>query len=93
VAHGMALDDAVSGLFSRVLSSSRGGNAWFEVANAGGRARRQFARWMFEDYPRAAPLTPWRWRSGLLHRTGAFAQAPSPHVPGQPPPAGTFPLP
>jgi geranylgeranyl reductase family protein len=91
VAHGMALDDAVSGLFSRVLGSDRGANAWFDVANAGGRARRQFARWMFEDYPRAALLTPWRWRPGLLHRPGAFAPARLPPVAGEQHPARTFP--
>jgi geranylgeranyl reductase family protein len=72
LARGMAVDDAVSGLFSRVLTGARGSNAWFDVANAGGRARTRFARWMFEDYPRAAPLTPWRWRRGLLHQPGAF---------------------
>jgi geranylgeranyl reductase family protein len=77
VARGMALDDAVSGLFSRVLRSERGSNAWFELANAGTRARHHFARWMFEDYPRAVPLTPWRWRPGLLHQPGAFAPAPA----------------
>jgi geranylgeranyl reductase family protein len=77
LSRGMALDDAVSGLFSRVLRSEFGASAWFDVANAGGRARRHFARWMFEDYPRAVPLTPWRWRRGLLHRPGAFSASPT----------------
>lgn len=35
--------------------------------------RRNFARWMFEDYPRATLLTPRRWRRGVLSRPGAFA--------------------
>jgi hypothetical protein len=34
--------------------------------------RRNFARWMFEDYPRAALVTPDRWRRGLLSTTGAY---------------------
>lgn len=34
--------------------------------------RRNFARWMFEDYPRAALLTPGRWRRGLFNATGAY---------------------
>ena len=32
--------------------------------------RRNFARWMFEDYPRALLLTPRRWRRGHVHRPG-----------------------
>jgi geranylgeranyl reductase family protein len=34
--------------------------------------RRNFARWMFEDYPRAALVTPRRWRRGLLTTKGAY---------------------
>jgi geranylgeranyl reductase family protein len=34
--------------------------------------RRNFARWMFEDYPRAALVTPDRWRRGLLTTKGAY---------------------
>ena len=35
--------------------------------------RRNFARWMFEDYPRALLFTPDRWRSGALTPSGAYA--------------------
>jgi geranylgeranyl reductase family protein len=73
LAHGMVVDNAVSGLFSRVLGTDRGGDRWLDVATAGERTRRQFARWMFEDYPRAGPLTPWRWHLGRPGRPGAFA--------------------
>ena len=43
---------------------SRADFAWACVLAAGLTAwtRRNFARWMFEDYPRAALLTPSRWR-------------------------------
>ncbi|MBM3660911.1 MAG: geranylgeranyl reductase family protein [Actinobacteria bacterium] len=34
--------------------------------------RRNFARWMFEDYPRALLLTPDRWRSGAFTPPGAY---------------------
>ena len=34
--------------------------------------RRNFARWMFEDYPRAALFTPDRWRRQLFTPAGAF---------------------
>jgi geranylgeranyl reductase family protein len=70
--HGMAVDDHVSELFSKVLTSARGARAWFDVANFNLGTRQQFSRWMFEDYPRAALITPWRWRRGMLHRPGAY---------------------
>jgi hypothetical protein len=34
--------------------------------------RRHFARWMFEDYPRALLLTPDRWHRGMLAGGGAY---------------------
>ncbi len=34
--------------------------------------RRNFARWLFEDYPRALLLTPRRWHRGMLAGTGAY---------------------
>jgi geranylgeranyl reductase family protein len=34
--------------------------------------RRNFARWMFEDYPRALILTPDRWRRGACSAAGAY---------------------
>ena len=34
--------------------------------------RRNFARWLFEDYPRGIALTPRRWRRGLMSGPGAF---------------------
>jgi flavin-dependent dehydrogenase len=35
--------------------------------------RRNFARWMFEDYPRALVLTPDRWRRGMFTTAGAYS--------------------
>ncbi len=35
-------------------------------------ARRNFGRWMFEDYPRAIVATPRRWHRGALHQPGAY---------------------
>ena len=34
--------------------------------------RRNFARWMFEDYPRAVVLTPKRWKWGMFNQEGAY---------------------
>ncbi len=37
--------------------------------------RRNFARWMFEDEPRAAVLTPRRWHRNFLKREGAYSKS------------------
>jgi geranylgeranyl reductase family protein len=37
--------------------------------------RRNFGRWMFEDYPRALVLTPRRWRRGAFTGPGAYPDA------------------
>ena len=39
--------------------------------------RRNFARWLFEDYPRAMILTPRRWHRGMFTGPGAFCPVPS----------------
>ncbi len=37
-----------------------------------GWTRRNFARWMWEDYPRAAVVTPRRWKRGMFSGPGAY---------------------
>jgi menaquinone-9 beta-reductase len=39
--------------------------------------RRNFARWMFEDYPRALAITPDRWRRGVFTPPGAYVRTAS----------------
>ncbi|HJM96885.1 MAG TPA: FAD-dependent monooxygenase, partial [Acidimicrobiales bacterium] len=34
--------------------------------------RKNFARWMFEDYPRGLILTPNRWKRGMFNQEGAY---------------------
>lgn len=75
IRRGMAVDDWLSGLFSRVLASERGMRQWFGIANATAGTRRHFVRWMFEDYPRAGLITPWRWRPGFLKPPPPYASA------------------
>ncbi len=43
------------------------------VGSSGEWGRRNFARWMFEDEPRAVIATPRRWHRSFLSRPGAFA--------------------
>ncbi len=33
----------------------------------------QVGRWLYEDYPRALALAPWRWRPGMLSQAPPFA--------------------
>ncbi len=42
------------------------------LADSGNWTRRNFARWMFEDYPRALAITPDRWKRGVLNQEGAY---------------------
>jgi menaquinone-9 beta-reductase len=47
--------------------------AAIRVAGATPWTRRNFARWLFEDEPRAAIATPRRWHRDFLTRPGAYA--------------------
>jgi hypothetical protein len=47
--------------------------AGLRAAGATGWTRRSFARWVFEDFPRAYLATPDRWGEHPLAGPGAFA--------------------
>jgi flavin-dependent dehydrogenase len=68
----LGVDDGLAGLLSQVLKHRRGARAAVRVAATSDWTRRNFARWLFEDYPRAALLTPARWHRGLFTGTGAW---------------------
>jgi flavin-dependent dehydrogenase len=61
-----------AGMLHRILRSPLGARAAIRAAGASAWTRRNFARWMFEDYPRALLLTPDRWARGMLTPPGAF---------------------
>jgi flavin-dependent dehydrogenase len=69
---GVGVDNALSVLLSRVLAHGRGARGALRIANTTPWTRRNFARWMFEDEPRAVLATPARWHRHLLRGTGAF---------------------
>lgn len=74
VHHHLVADHRMSALLGRALASDRGARGAIRVvAASGGWGRRNFARWMFEDEPRAVALTPTRWHRGFLARPGAWA--------------------
>jgi flavin-dependent dehydrogenase len=78
---GMAVDDRVARALSLVLGRPSGSDRALSIVNTSEWARRNFARWMFEDYPRAALVTPHRWERGVFDRPGAYAERPVPAGP------------
>jgi hypothetical protein len=72
LAGGMSIDHRLAATLSRGLSHRKGVRGALRIAGANDWTRRHFARWLFEDYPRAALATPWRWHRGLFNRPGAF---------------------
>ncbi|MBV8559419.1 MAG: NAD(P)/FAD-dependent oxidoreductase [Acidimicrobiia bacterium] len=66
-------DHRMSALLGRVLTHRKGARGAVRVAAATDWTRRNFARWLFEDYPRAAVLTPRRWHRRMFTAVGAYA--------------------
>lgn len=73
VGWGMALDDRLARGLSAVLARSTGSDRALSIVDTSEWARRNFARWMFEDYPRAVLATPHRWHRKMFTRPGAYA--------------------
>ncbi len=73
VRHHLFADHRMSLALSRVLTKRWGARGAVRVVGLSAWTRRNFARWMFEDEPRAVLLTPSRWHRRLLRRPGAFA--------------------
>ena len=71
VARHLERDFVFTRMLGRALRSPAGCNAAVGISGATPWTRRNFARWLFEDYPRALVLTPDRWQRGALGG-GAF---------------------
>lgn len=65
-------DHRMSVVLGRVLSNEWASRGAIRVIGTSGWSRRNFAKWMFEDEPRAVALTPSRWHRKLFRRPGAF---------------------
>jgi geranylgeranyl reductase family protein len=77
VEHHLRADHRMSLALSRVLAHERGARGVISLLDhAGPWARRHFARWMFEDEPRAIAVSPQRWHRQLFRRPGAWASRP-----------------
>jgi geranylgeranyl reductase family protein len=76
VRHHLHADHRMSARLGRVLAHRRGADGAVAVLQHSGEwGRRNFARWMFEDEPRAVALTPSRWHRRVLARAGAYSGA------------------
>jgi menaquinone-9 beta-reductase len=59
-------------LLQKILRSPLGARGALRVVDLSPWTRRNFARWLFEDYPRAILATPNRWRRHMLTGPGAY---------------------
>ena len=80
----LVADHRMSHVCAEVLRHRAGVNVGLRLAGMSAWSRRTFARWLFEDYPRAVLATPRSWRA-MTSRPGAFdsdgALAPVPLTP------------
>ena len=69
-------------LLIRALKHRKGARVGVRIAGATPWTRRNFARWLFEDYPRSIITTPRRWHRGMF--TGPAPTADRPRSPLSP---------
>jgi geranylgeranyl reductase family protein len=72
VRRGMMADHRFARRLGAVLGSVPGASSAIALGGLTSWTRRNFARWLFEDYPRATVLTPDRWSRHVLTGRGAF---------------------
>ena len=75
VDHHLARDLRFAAALGRILTSPVGARVAVRASGLSPWTRRNFARWMFEDYPRALVLTPSRWHRGAFTGPGAYRAA------------------
>jgi flavin-dependent dehydrogenase len=69
----LGADLRFAALLQHVLRIPLGARAALRAASLTPWTRRNFARWMWEDYPRALLLTPRRWHRKMFQTTGAYS--------------------
>ncbi len=72
VRHEMGPDHRMSDLLNRALRRDWVCDAAVRISGASPWTRRNFARWLFEDYPRGIALRPSTWERGRLSTPGAY---------------------
>lgn len=68
----MIKDHALARALSSMLGNNRIANFAISFTGLSGWTRRNFARWLFEDYPRALLGTPRRWTRKMFSSPGAY---------------------
>ncbi len=68
----LTVDMQFADRLSTMLGNRTSANAALATAGASAWTRRNFARWLFEDYPRAILGTPKRWARDLFTQPGAY---------------------
>jgi geranylgeranyl reductase family protein len=68
----LVADHRMSATLGALLSHRRAARGAVRLAGWSPWTRHEFGRWLFEDEPRAAILTPRRWHRRFLARTGAY---------------------
>ncbi|HEX7132585.1 MAG TPA: hypothetical protein VF228_08420, partial [Iamia sp.] len=69
---GLVRDNRMAARLLPLLRRRHGAEAAVRIASATPWVRRNFARWLFEDYPRALLLTPHRWHRGAFTHPGSY---------------------
>lgn len=70
----LRVDMAFAGQLGAILANPTAAEASLAAAGATAWTRRNFVRWLFEDYPRAVLGTPGRWRRDLFTQPGAYTR-------------------
>jgi menaquinone-9 beta-reductase len=73
VERALAADLRLARMLQHVLRTPFGARGAIRAAGINNWTRRNFGRWMFEDYPRALLFTPRRWHHGTFGGAGAYA--------------------
>jgi len=68
----LVADHRMSMLLVRAVQHRKGVRAGLRLAGATDWTRRNFARWLFEDYPRAMAVTPRRWHRRMFDSPGSY---------------------
>lgn len=74
----LVADDRMARALIPLLARPSIAAAALRLTGATAWTRRNFARWMFEDYPRALIATPRRWHRGMFTGPGAYRDEVSP---------------
>jgi flavin-dependent dehydrogenase len=72
VHRGLARDNRMAERLVGLLRAERSAELAVRLAGATPWTRRNFVRWLFEDYPRALLLTPHRWHRGMFTGPGSY---------------------